>query len=109
MLSGTPYVSRDHRLFLENMATACERIMRYCEELTFEQFRSDEKTFDAVVRNLEVIGEAAKRLPVEIRNRHPEVEWRRIAGLRDVIAHGYFALEPELLWDVVVTNVPQLL
>lgn len=102
-------MSRDLRLFLEDIATACRRIIRYCGGLTFAEFRQDEKTFDAVVRNLEVIGEAAKRVPVEDRELHPEVAWRKIAGLRDVIAHGYFSLEPEMLWDVVSNRVPELL
>ena len=66
-------MSRDHRLFLEDIAAACERIPRYTAGMTFAELVRDEKTFDAVVRNLEVIGEAAKRVPDQLREAHPQV------------------------------------
>ena len=99
---------REALLFLEDIAESCARILRYTEGKTFEQFRSNDETFDAVCRNLELIGEAAKHVPEDVRMRHPHVDWRRIAGLRDVLAHGYFALEPEMLWSVVRKNVPEM-
>jgi uncharacterized protein with HEPN domain len=77
--------------------------------MTFEDFLADDRTFDAVMRNLQIIGEAAKNVPTETRLRYPEVEWRKIAGLRDVLAHAYFSLENEILWDVVQNKVPALL
>jgi uncharacterized protein with HEPN domain len=77
--------------------------------MTFEDFLADERTFDAVMRNLQIIGEAAKNVPPEIRVRYPEIEWRKIAGLRDVLAHAYFTLENETLWDIVQNKVPPLL
>lgn len=77
--------------------------------MTFEQFLSDDRTFDAIMRNLQIIGEAAKNVPQDIRVRYPEVEWRKIAGLRDVLAHAYFSLENEILWDIVQNKIPPLL
>ena len=71
-------------------------------------FEADERTYDAVLRNLELIGEAVKRLPDEARNLCPDIEWRRIAGLRDLLAHSYFGLDPDIIWDIVVVKVPQL-
>ena len=77
--------------------------------MDFETFKSDEKTKDAVVRNLGIIGEAVKRLPDTLRDRYPKVEWRKITGLRDIIVHEYFGVDEEILWDVVQNKVPELL
>ena len=84
-------------------------MLRYTQGMTFEDFLADDRTFDAVMRNLQIIGEAAKNVPTETRLRYPAVEWRKIAGLRDVLAHAYFSLENEILWDVVQNKVPALL
>ncbi|HXT98119.1 MAG TPA: DUF86 domain-containing protein [Polyangia bacterium] len=99
-------MSRDARLFLEDIVACCDKIGRYTLGLVFEQFRKDDKTLDAVARNLELIGEATKRLPEELRKRYQDVPWRRMAGLRDVIVHGYFGIDVQLLWDIVQKDVP---
>jgi uncharacterized protein with HEPN domain len=101
-------VSRDWILFVEDIETACLKIGRFTTDATFEMFAADERTFDAVCRNLEIIGEAAKRVPDEIRVKFSEVEWRRLAGLRDVLAHAYFGVDPEIVWDLVRNRVPEL-
>jgi uncharacterized protein with HEPN domain len=72
-------------------------------------FIQDEKTVDAVVRNLEILGEAAKHIPPDVRASYPHIEWRRIAGLRDVIAHEYFGIDQDILWDIIENQVPVLL
>lgn len=74
-----------------------------------DEFLNDDRTYDAVLRNLEIIGKAAKNLPPEIRERTPTIEWRKIAGLRDTIAHGYFGIDSVILWSVVAEKVPELL
>jgi uncharacterized protein with HEPN domain len=102
-------VPRDHRVLLDDITAACLRIEQYTKGLTFEQFREDDMRMDAVVRNLEVIGEAAKKLPSESRAAMPEVPWQRIAGLRDVLIHAYFGIDAEIIWDVVTTTIPDLL
>ena len=89
------------------MLEACEKVMR-SEGLDFHAFVRNELVYDAVLRNLEVLGEAAKTVPVSVRARHPSVEWRAIAGLRDVLAHAYFALDEATLWDIVAQKVPAL-
>ena len=76
--------------------------------MTLAQFRKDRKTVDAVLRNLEVIGEAVKKLPADFRRNHPEVEWKKIAGLRDIVIHEYFGIDEELIWDIVQNNLPEL-
>ncbi len=75
-------MSRDLRLYLADIVVACEKVLRYTDGMEFEQFIVDDRTFDAVIRNLQVIGEAVKNIPVDVRDRHPEIEWRKIAGLR---------------------------
>lgn len=100
---------RDALLYLEDIEESCAKVVVFTEGLTFEQFRNDAKTFDAVCRNLEIIGEATKHVPDELKADNPSVDWRRIAGLRDFLAHGYFALEAETLWDIAERRVPELL
>ena len=98
---------RDIHVFLDDIVEACGKIIRYTSGLSFDQFHSNEKTIDAVVRNLEIIGEAAKKLPDETRNEMP-LDWKRISGLRDVLIHQYFGIDVEIIWDIVQTKVPEL-
>ncbi|MGB7413139.1 MAG: DUF86 domain-containing protein [Thermosynechococcaceae cyanobacterium] len=102
-------MSRSVQLYLEDICTSCIKVQRYTLNMTFEDFIEDERTYDAVVRNLQIIGEAVKKIPSDIREQYPNVEWRKIAGLRDILAHAYFGLEDETLWDVVQNKVPELL
>ena len=102
-------MSRDANLFVEDMIAACEKIQRYVARRQRGEFESDDQAFDAVLKNLEVIGEAAKRLPTEMKDAHPEISWRDIAGLRDIIVHEYFGLDLDIVWDVVENRVPTLL
>ena len=74
-----------------------------------QEFAADEKTFDAVMRNLEVTGEAARHVSAEIKERYSEVEWRPIAGFRDIAIHAYPAVDEEIVWDIVQHKVPELL
>ena len=102
-------MSREWRLYLEDILECGGRVLEYIQGLDFEGFLAHRMAYDAVVRNLEIIGEAAKNLPDEIRARYPDVEWRKIVGLRDVLAHVYFGLEDETLWDIASNKVPMLM
>lgn len=99
-------MSRDVRLYLEDIREGCEKVRRFTAEMGVDEFVEDARTYDAVLWNLAVIGEAAKEVPDDIRERHDSVEWRKIAGLRDVLVHAYFGLEDETLWDISRTRSP---
>ena len=102
-------MSRELRLYLTDILIAGEKVLRYTEGMNFENFVADDRTFDAVIRNLQIIGEAVKNIPDDVRELNPEIEWRKIAGLRDILAHAYFQIEDEIIWDVVQNKVPLLL
>ena len=99
---------RDSSVYLEDILTATARITSYVEGLSRESFGSDLKTVDAVVRNLEIVGEAVKQVPAAVRQKAPDIEWTKIAGLRDVLIHAYFGIDLDIVWDVVKNKVPDL-
>lgn len=101
-------MSRDVRVYLLDILERCERIERHVGGLDEADWPKDERTQDAVLRNLEVIGEAVKRLPPDLRQRTPEVPWQDIAGLRDVLIHEYEGVDFAIVWDIPVNEVPAL-
>lgn len=102
-------MSRDVRFYLDDIETACKKVLRYTAGFTFKEFTHDDEKYDAVLRNLEIIGEAVKHIPDDVRAQYPEVKWRKIAGLRDLVAHEYFGLSDEIIWDIVQNEIPALL
>jgi uncharacterized protein with HEPN domain len=104
-----PSVSRNVLLLLQDIETSCAKILRYTEGLSREQVFTDQLRFDGVLYNLHVLGEAVKKLPLDLRERYPDVAWREMAGLRDFVAHAYFALDLDILWDAIRRDVPALL
>lgn len=101
-------MSRSIQLYFNDIVESCDKILRYTQGLSFQKFVADERTYDAVIRNLSVIGEAVKNLPEEIKIGHPEVEWRKIAALRNILVHAYFSIENEIIWDVVSNKIAPL-
>ena len=102
-------MSRDYLLFLEDMQIACRKLLRYTEGLTFDRLVEDERTYDAVIYNLVILGEAAKQISPSIRALYPRVQWRKIAGLRDISVHRYFGLDEDVLWDILQREIQPLL
>ena len=101
-------MSRSLKLYCDDILISCDKILRYTQGLDDNRFFADELRFDAVIRNLSVIGEAVKQIPPEIRNKYPHIEWRKIAGLRDILVHAYFYLEDEIIWDIIQTKISPL-
>lgn len=96
---------RDHRLYLEDILVAIANIEKYTMEMSLESFRSDTKTQDAVVRNLEIIGEAVKRIPDSVRHAYPDIEWRPAAAMRDFLIHEYPEVDVEAVWDTINLDI----
>jgi len=102
-------VSRDWLLYLDDLIESAEKIQRFLKGKAFDGFSSDELLFDAVLFNLEVIGEAVKKLPEEAKSAVPEADWSGPARLRDLIAHHYFAVESQIVWETATEHVPRIL
>ena len=99
---------RDYKVFLEDIQDAIVKVRGYTLNLGLKEFAKDQKTLDAVIRNLEVIGEAAKSVPEEIRSRHTQIDWRRVTAPRNILIHQYFAIDVEIIWDIVQNKLPDL-
>jgi len=99
---------KNFRVYFEDMLNAITNIEEYIGNMGFEEFRKNKLVRDAVIRNLEVIGEAAKNIPKEIKEEHSEIKWREIAGLRDILIHKYFEVNIRILWDIIEDKLPDL-
>jgi len=101
--------NRQAILLIEDIIESAEKILAYTEGLTFEQFILDNKTIDAVIRNFEIIGEAANRLPEDYKEQHPDVDWNRMRGFRNRIVHDYFGIDYSIVWQIKEVSLPELL
>jgi len=99
---------RDWRMRIEDILDAIGQIQDYTRGITFEAFRQDRKTIDAVVRNITVIGEAAGNVPSAVAEQHGEIPWRQMRDFRNVVVHAYFGVDLKVLWDTVRVDLPPL-
>jgi len=99
---------RDILHYLRDMADAIAKIERYTSGVDYGAFCENGMLVDAVVRNLEIIGEAAKNVPADVRDRHPGIEWKKVGAFRDILAHSYFGVDLEIVWDIVKRKLPPL-
>ena len=93
-------------MYLQDIIEAMDDIESFVKGMTFEEFKEDKRTFAACVRNLEIIGEAVKNLPEDLKDEHDDVPWRVVAGMRDKVIHAYFGVSHEIIWTTIRTDFP---
>ena len=100
---------RDPSLLVEDIIDSANKILDYTANFSFEEFTKDGKTIDAVIRNFEIIGEAANRLPEEFKDKHSNIDWHRIRGFRNRIVHDYFGIDYSIVWEIKESFLPALI
>jgi len=99
---------RDYGDFVQDILDSINDVENFIDGMEFEDFIKDKKTIYSVVRAIEIMGEAAKNVPEQVRKKYPDVPWKPIAGMRDKLIHGYFGVDLEILWETAKDDVPQL-
>ena len=101
-------MKRNYKLFLEDISERIEKIESYINDMTYNDFKQDDKTVSACIREIEVIGEATKQIPKEITNKFNELPWSLMAKMRDKLIHWYFDIDEEIVWNVATQKLPQI-
>ena len=97
---------RGTKMYLEDILDSMDAIVSFVEGMSYEDFKGDRRTYDAVIRNLEIMGEAVKNLPDDLREEHDDVPWNKVTGMRDKVIHAYFGVSHEIIWTTIKTNFP---
>lgn len=101
-------MKKDAKIFIEHILESIGYIQHYLKGITEKEFCSSVQLQDAVIRRIEIIGEAVKNIPVEIKNNYPKIHWKKIVGMRDILIHEYFGIDLELTWRVAKQDIPKL-
>jgi uncharacterized protein with HEPN domain len=99
---------RNYKIYLQDIFDAIKSIEDFIKNMDFEEFKFDDKTSSAVVRKLEIIGEATKNIPENIRKQHPQIPWKEMAGMRDRLIHFYFGIDYKLVWKTIKERIPEI-
>ncbi len=98
---------KSSRIFVEDILEAMDKIERYTTDLTYESFTKNELVVDAVIRNLEIIGEASRNTPENVRDKYHDIPWKRMIGLRNIAIHEYFGIDLSIIWQIITRNLPE--
>lgn len=108
-MSDAIHEARGWRFYIQDMIEFSEKVLSYTDGMDQDAFIVDRRTYDATLRNLELIGEAATHIPDAVRQAHPNIQWRSIIGTRNHLAHGYLGIDDDTIWDIIQTDIPNLL
>ncbi len=101
-------MTKSEKILLEHIMESIEKIENFTRDISKDDFFDSDLIQDGVIRRLAIIGEAVKNLPMALRMKYPDIEWKKIAGLRDVLIHEYFGVDLDLTWDIVKSDLPDL-
>jgi uncharacterized protein with HEPN domain len=99
---------RNYRMFIEDILLSIGKIEVFTKGMDYKRFTQSDLVIDAVIRNLEIIGEAAKNVPESIKGKYEEIPWHRMVGLRNVAIHDYFGIDLEIVWEIITKNLPEV-